>query len=196
MRSTRLALGAGTLGLLLAAAHPLAAQSIHLSPLVGAFHPTSDLNDLRGARIARDNAFALGLNVDVSFLRASLAYASGARITDDGIGNGDEIGDGSLLALTGDVVLRPIPRLIVLQPYLIGGAGLKRESYSFDDDGLGDLLPEDATDFAWHVGLGADLMLGNFGLVAEVSDFITSGDDDTFGRHDTFAMVGLRFRLF
>jgi hypothetical protein len=37
-------------------------------------------------------------------------------------------------------------------------------------------------------------MLGNFGVVAEVSDFITR-DDDRFGRHDSFAMVGLRFRL-
>ena len=197
MRSTNAALRAAPLVLVLAGM-PAHAQSIHLSPLVGAFHPGSNVLDVRDAardgELAAERAFALGLNVELSFLRGSAVYATGARITDDGVGGGS-VGDGSLFALTGDIVLRPIPRLLIIQPYVLGGAGLKRESYSFDDDELSDLLPESETDMAWHFGVGADLMLGKFGLVAEVSDFITRGDDASFGRHDTFAMVGMRFRV-
>lgn len=187
--------------LLLLASQAAQAQSIHVSPLVGAFHPGSDVFDLRNSAregdLAADHALALGLNVELSFLRGSAVYATGARITDGGVAGGGEVGDGSLLALTGDIVLRPIPRLFIVQPYFLGGAGLKRESYSFDDDELSGLLPENETDLAWHLGIGADVMLGKFGLVAEVSDFITRDRDDAiFGRHDTFAMVGLRFRVF
>jgi hypothetical protein len=31
--------------------------------------------------------------------------------------------------------------------------------------------------------------------MAEITDYITSNEDSTFGQHDAFALVGLRVRL-
>jgi hypothetical protein len=125
-----------------------------------------------------------------------VAYASGATLNEGGVDGQDDIGEGKLLAVAGDLVLRPIPRLLIVQPYLIAGAGLRREVYSFDDDGVGDALPSDKSDFALHAGLGVDVMLGRIGLVAEVTDFITQDENDDWSQHDAFGFVGLKFRVF
>ena len=175
------------------------AQGVHLGLSAGAVHPGSTLYDLGDAvgegHLVKGNALGLGAMIEASFLRATLAYASGATIRERGVDNGGSIGEGTLLALAGDVVLRPIPRVVGIQPWLIGGLALKHEGYSWDDDGLADALPEDETEGALHIGIGADLMLGRIGITAEVSDFITR-DDDQFGRHDSFFLLGLRIGLF
>lgn len=173
------------------------AQGITVTPAIGAYIPASDLRDLRdeaqNRRLERKGTFGLGLNVEAGWLRGSLAYASGATISSDGV-EGD-IGDGSVLALAADVVVRPLPRVIV-QPYLLGGLGYKRLDYSYDDEGIStNPLPEDRRDVALHVGLGADLMLGGIGIMAEVTDYITRKEEGGFGQHDAFALVGLKFRL-
>ena len=78
----------------------------------------------------------------------------------------------------------------------LGGLGLKRQDFSFDDDGVStNPLPSDKTDLAVHAGVGADLMFGRFGIMAEVTDYITRNEDSTFGQHDAFGMVGLRVRM-
>jgi hypothetical protein len=182
--------------LAIALAKPVAAQSIHITPTLGAYHPGSDPIDLtdRGTRLVRGNALGLGLNLEAGFFRGTIAYASGATIKEEGVGASGDVGDGRLLAFSGGLVLRPIPRIIGIQPYALGGAGLKRQDYSFDDDGFSNALPKDKTDFALHAGLGADLMLGSLGFMAEVTDFIASDYDDS-RRHDTFLMFGMRLRL-
>jgi hypothetical protein len=176
-----------------------AAAQIHITPAVGAFIPASDLRDLRDqaeqTRLDRSGTLGLGLNIDFGWLRGSMAYATGATISDDGVSGEGDIGDGSVLAVAADLVVRPLPRVLV-QPYLLGGIGLKRQDFSFESDGLGENpLPSDRTDFAWHVGVGADVMLGRIGVMAEITDFITKTEEKTFGQHDAFALVGLRIRL-
>lgn len=185
-------------GLLALPAVPAAAQ-VHITPSVGVFIPASDLEDLEGqaeqTRFDRSGTLGLGLNIELGWLRGSVAYATGATISDEGVSGEDEIGDGSVLAVAADLVVRPLPRLLV-QPYLLGGLGLKRQDFSYDDDGLGtNPLPSDKTDLAVHAGVGADLMFGRFGIMAEVTDYITRNEDSTFGQHDAFAMVGLRVRM-
>lgn len=196
MRSTLTTVWAAPLALALAAGSGQA-QSVHFTPTIGAFHPSSNLADLSrtspASNLVKDNALALGLNLEAAFLRASLVYATGAQISDDGIGGG-KVGDGSMLALTADFVARPLPRIAGFQPYGLAGAGVKHDNYSFASDEFSEI--DDDTDLALHVGLGADFMLGKFGVIAEVSDFITSTDDDTLGRHDAFVMLGVRMRLF
>lgn len=176
-----------------------AAAQIHITPAAGAFIPASDLRDLRDqaeqTRLDRSGTLGLGLNIDFGWLRGSMAYATGATISDDGVSGEGDIGDGSVLAVAADLVVRPLPRVLV-QPYLLGGIGLKRQDFSFESDGLGENpLPSDRTDFAWHVGVGADVMLGRIGIMAEITDFITKTEEKTFGQHDAFALVGLRIRL-
>lgn len=184
--------------LLALAAWPAQAQSVYVSPLLGAFHPSSNLADVRAAglegELVKDNALALGLNVEFGSLRASAIYATNSKVSERPVGS--ELGDGSMLALTGDYILRPIPRIAGIQPYGLAGAGLRRESYSFNDEGLDGFADTDETDFAWHLGLGADLMLSNIGIMVEVSDYITSGGDSRFDRHDAFVMAGLRVPVF
>jgi hypothetical protein len=190
--------GAVIAGLLALTAAPAAAQ-IYITPAAGVFIPASDLEDLEGqaeaTRLSRSGTLGLGINLELGWLRGSVAYATGATISEEGVTGEDDIGDGSVLAVAADLIVRPLPRLLV-QPYLLGGVGLKRQDFSYNDDGVGtNPLPSDLTDFALHAGLGADVMLGRFGIMAEITDYITRNEDSTFGQHDAFAMVGLRVRL-
>jgi hypothetical protein len=190
--------GAVIAGVLALTAAPAAAQ-IYITPAAGVFIPASDLEDLEGqaeaTRLSRSGTLGLGINLELGWLRGSVAYATGATISEEGVTGEDDIGDGSVLAVAADLIVRPLPRLLV-QPYLLGGVGLKRQDFSYDDDGVGtNPLPSDLTDFALHAGLGADVMLGRFGIMAEITDYITRNEDSTFGQHDAFAMVGLRVRL-
>ena len=175
------------------------AQVVHITPAAGVYIPASDLYSLRDEAqqitVEKEGTFALGFNVEFGKLRGSVAYASGAQLNQRGVQNRDAVGEGKLLAVAGDVVLRPLPRLLV-QPYLIVGAGLRREDYSYENDGVADALPKEQSDFALHAGVGADLMLGRIGIVAEVTDFITKDQEDKWDQHDAFGFVGLRFRLF
>jgi hypothetical protein len=174
------------------------AQGITITPALGAFIPASELRELQEQaeqrRLDRSATLGLGLNVELGWLRGSLAYATGATLTDRGVTDAGDVGDGSVLALAADVVWRPLPRLLV-QPYLLGGGGIKRQDYSYDDEGLEDVFPDDKTDFTLHFGVGADAWLGGIGVMAEVTDFLSRRGDDTFGQHDAFILVGLKFRL-
>jgi hypothetical protein len=171
---------------------------VHITPAIGAYIPASDLQDLRDEaaqrRLTRQSTAGFGLNVEAGWLRGSVAYASGARITERGVQDRDRIGDGSVLAVAADAVLRPLPRLLV-QPYVLAGAGLKRQDYSWSGEGLSSPLPADRREVALHIGIGGDVMLGGVGIMAEITDYITRHDDGGFGQHDAFAFVGLRFRL-
>ena len=175
-----------------------AAQGITVTPALGAFVPASDLRELGEAAeqrsLDRSGTLGLGVNVDAGWLRGSIAYATGATLTDRGITGRGDIGDGSVLALAADFVWRPLPRILV-QPYLLGGGGLKRQEYSYDDAGFADVFPADRTDFTLHFGVGADIWLGGIGVMAEITDFLSRRSDDSFGQHDAFIMAGLRFRV-
>jgi hypothetical protein len=95
--------------------------------------------------------------------------------------------------LTGDVVVRPIPRIGV-QPYVIGGLGARR--LSFRDHGEALEAPQWTT--AAQIGVGLDLRLGNMTLGVEVVDYLTglTGESDDGLRHDAFAFLTLGVPLF
>lgn len=175
------------------------AQGISITPQIGVYVPGDDFESLRAGadsvRVDNEGTLALGFNVDLGFLRGSVAYASAAKLNRRGVSGQDEIGEGKLLAVAGDLVLRPIPRILILQPYLLAGAGLRRADYDYDDDGISDAFPENESDFALHAGIGADIMLGPVGIAAEITDFISKNQDDKWKRHDGFGFVGLKLRL-
>ncbi|MGH7618518.1 MAG: hypothetical protein ACREPM_14965 [Gemmatimonadaceae bacterium] len=177
---------------LLAVASPLAHAQVSITPLVGGYVPASDVNQISGSasNIAktRDGTLSLGLDLDLGMLRGSVAYASGTTIKN---ASRQDIGKGSVLATTADLVIRPIPRILV-QPYLIAGAGEKFFKY---DDSPTLLSGGDKKSFALHGGLGADVMLGAVGIAAELTDFASKGADDKWDVHDAFLMVGLKFRM-
>jgi hypothetical protein len=172
---------------------------VSITPQIGVYVPGDDFESLRSGAdsvsVNKEGALALGLNVEFGFLRGSVAYASAAKINRRGVSGDSEVGEGKLLAVAGDVVLRPIPRLLILQPYLIAGAGLRRADYDYDTDGLSNAFPENTSDFALHAGIGADVMLGPLGVTAEITDFISKNEDDKWKRHDGFGFVGVKLKL-
>src|SRR5690606_16752071 len=93
-----------------ALAAPADAQ-VYITPAVGVFIPASDLDDLQDqaeqTRLDRSGTFGLGLNLELGWLRGSVAYATGAEISEEGV-DGGEIGDGSVLAVAADLVVRPL----------------------------------------------------------------------------------------
>lgn len=184
----------------LAAAPTALAQNAYLTVNGGAYRQAGDFMTLKDnaskVDLTAKSTFALGANLELGSIRFTGAYVTGSSIGLDGIENSDKIGEGTLLAGAADVVVRPLPRILV-QPYILGGVGFKRNSYSFSDDEVADEFPEltPTTDFALHWGIGADLMLGGIGVMAEINDFVTF-TDKKFGRHDAFGVIGLRLRLF
>jgi hypothetical protein len=200
MKAIRMTVVLAGTGLMLFAPDFVAAQGITISPMVGAYVPAGSFRELEQAagptvKLERSSTLGLGLNIGLgNTLRASIAYASGATISRDGVSGEDEIGDGTVLVGTADLVMRPLPKLILVQPYLLGGIGYKKENYSFDDDAIED-IPDDDKSVVLHAGVGIDLSLGRLSLVGEVSDFIGRNNNDKWKVHDAFAMVGLKFRL-
>jgi hypothetical protein len=182
--------------LLAGLAAPAAAQ-VSLTPTVGVYHPNRDPLHLREGRtdqrLIRGRTLSLGMNLEAGVFRGTVAYATKAEILSEGVETQGPVGEGRLLAITGGVALRPIPRFAGIQPYAIGGLGVKRIGYSWNEDQISNALPEDETEFAMQAGAGVDLMLGALGITAEIYDMITPGSTDY--RHDTFIMAGLRLRL-
>ncbi len=195
--------------LLASAGGALRAQSITLSPLLGVYTQANSVDKLRSnandMSIKRESALALGGNLEIGFLRASLNYVSGANIRQTGttsFSTSGDIGKGRILMGAADAVLRPIPRLIVLQPYALAGIGFKKFNYDTNQNlssAFGSVKSNSTA--AFHAGVGADLMFGGFGIVAEITDYVSKGQTDISGsnsqmQHDAYGMVGLRLKVF
>lgn len=171
---------------------PVAEAQVTITPMVGGYIPASDIHQVQsGAQNVaktRDGTLSLGANIDFGALRGTVAYASGTTIKN---ASKEEIGKGSVLATTADLVIRPLPRILV-QPYFVAGAGEK--FYRYDE--TASLLSGGNTHaFGWHGGIGADVMLGSIGVAGELTDFVSKGVDDKWNVHDAFLMVGLKLRL-
>jgi hypothetical protein len=181
-----------TLAAIAAMASTALQAQVTITPMVGGYIPASDVNQVKGSasNIAktRDGTLALGADIDFGPLRATIAYASGTTIKN---ASKQDIGKGNVLATAADLVIRPLPRILV-QPYLLVGAGEKFYKY---DESSSLLSGGDKNSFALHGGLGADVMLGRIGVAAELTDFLSKGADDKWNVHDAFLMVGLRFRV-
>jgi len=191
MTHQRLAHSLASLVTVAAFALPLRAQ-VSITPLVGGYIPAGNLTDIttsaQNVAKTRNGTLSLGVDVDLGPLRGSVAYASGTTIKN---ANRQEIGKGNVAAAAADLVIRPIPRILV-QPYLLAGAGekwLKLDQSATLANGA------NTRSFAWHGGVGADLMLGSMGIAAELTDFLGKNADDKWNAHDAFFMVGLKFRM-
>jgi hypothetical protein len=176
----------------LVVAVPVAHAQVSITPLIGGYVPASNVNQVPGDGLniakTRDGTLSLGGDIDFGMFRATVAYASGTTIKNV---NKDDIGKGSVLATTADVVIRPLPRILV-QPYIVAGGGEKFYKY---DTSPTLLSGGNRNAFALHGGLGADMMLGSVGVAAELTDFLSKGADDKWNVHDAFLMAGLKFRL-
>ncbi len=211
MRSLTRTLIAATCVLTLAA--PAGAQvpgiSLDVIPQAGLYSPLTDLPTAPSATdvaelqatVVFGGAVELGIMMLPVDLRATVFTTTGSSVTAAGLG---ETVDQKLLVAVGDLVLRPFPKIIFFQPYLMGGAGIKRYDYDLENVTVTDF--QDFNDLTYHVGLGLDIGLGPLSAVIEVSDFISeyqfkdpvTGDPvgEAEMQQDVFATVGLRIGLF
>jgi hypothetical protein len=170
----------------------MARAQVAVTAMAGGYVPASDVNQVTGSasNIAktRDGTLSLGANVDFGMLRLSTAYATGTTIKN---ASRQDIGKGSVLATTADLVIRPLPRILV-QPYIVAGAGEKFYKY---DESPTLFSGGDRNAFAVHGGLGADVTLGSMGVIAELTDFVSKGADNKWNVHDAFLMAGLKFHF-
>ncbi len=183
--------------LVLATSTACASSGMTVTPQVGAYRPGEDVVQVsRGAlngQLDRGHSMAIGMTAEMGWLRGTVLYATGATISlDEGVFGKDQIGEGAMLGAAADFVFRPFGSWPI-QPYALGGAGMKAFEYSFQDESLNDLFASDR-ELALHYGAGVALMLGSFGLMVEVTDFL-SVEDKEFGRSDAFLTAGLRFQL-
>ena len=194
----RIAAVLSTVGLALGLAVPAQAGAQSVTGAAGFYSQGNDFEELReGAetlRVKRDGTLGLGVNVQLGPLRGSIAYAGESTI--EGEDGGDALGTTSILVAAGDLVLRPFPRVLFMQPYGVAGAGFKRFGYSWERDRVSEAFPEDDTDFTLHAGVGVDVALGPVGVMLEVTDYVSRDDSGGFGQHDAFALIGVRLGTF
>jgi len=178
-------------------AAPAAAQipgvNVVVAPRIGVYSPLGNLIETSTSEFKIKSGLGLGLSIELDLplspinVRANFDAALGRDVEEDGV----KVGDVDIVNLTGDLVFRPLPR-VVAQPYLLAGAGIKRYSSGF---GGGD--DNSSSDFTGHVGAGIDAKLGPLGLMVEVSDYISSfkSTGDSKLQNDVFVMAGLRIGL-
>ncbi len=173
------------------AASPSLAHA-QFSIVAGGYVPASNVHQVTsGAQTIaeqRQGTLSLGANYEFGMFRVSSAYATGTTIQN---ANRQDIGKGNVLGLAGDLVIRPLPRLLV-QPYVLAGAG--KTFYKYDQNTT---FTDNTTQsrFAFHGGLGADVKLGGVGVMAELTDFLSKDAADKWNVHDAFFMVGLKLGM-
>jgi hypothetical protein len=174
---------------------------LRLFPRVGVYKPVSTLAEFQASTAELRGSTAFGLSVELQLpllplnLRGNVDYVRGA----DGAVNDQDLDvDNSLLMLSADLVLRLLPAVSPIQPYLMAGAGVKR--YDFDDRFATALFsfPDDR-DFTAHLGVGLGLKLGPLNVAAEATDYISwfelAGGADGKLQNDLLLMVGIKFGI-
>ncbi|MFP4623077.1 MAG: hypothetical protein ACLFRX_02740 [Gemmatimonadota bacterium] len=180
---------------------------LRLNPRIGLYEPLNDLAEFQAAGesvVAEQGgslALGLGLEVDLAMLpvgvRLNLDYATGSdiQVTSNDVDLGDPI-ETTLLAVVGDVIFRPLPRVVVVQPYLFAGGGLKQYDV---DEGTTATEFESESDPTIHLGGGIDFGLGPLALNAELGDYISwyeiTGTDGSEVQHDLFVTIGFSIGL-
>jgi hypothetical protein len=102
----------------------------------------------------------------------------------------------TVTSATATLVVRPLPEIAFLQPFVLLGGGVKRYDFTredLEDEGLRRVLT-DTNDATAHLGLGVQIALGGFTALVElqdlVSNFSAEGVDSRF-QHDLFLTLGL-----
>lgn len=200
------ALAAGLLSLLVPGGGE--GQEIRLVPHAGLHVPATDHGEARDGpdgrvELGRKSAtLALGVAGELDpprlpvGLRATLVHSTDSPVSWVSAQGRPDRTRGSLLVLTGAAVIRPIPRLLAAEPYLLAGGGLRRFGFETADPAVEGVL-RDQTRGAVHLGGGVDVMLGSLSAVVEVAGVVgrfepggePPGDRRTMT--DVFLTVGL-----
>ena len=179
---------------------PAAAQlpgiGVRLVPKAGLYKPAGDIVD--GYKIK--NHLAIGLAAELKLpvipfgIRANIDYTGNSDIEDDA---GARAGTVALTNIAGDLMFRPLPGIIPVQPYLFAGGGVKKYKFRDFDTATFD-SGENRTDPTLHVGAGVGVGIGLMSVVIEGGDYLSRfkfGGESKL-QNDLYGTVGIKVGLF
>lgn len=202
--TTALALLAGCLSMALAP-EPARGQGGFLIFQAGYYVPTEDLGTLADAGFGeavdfgkreRSFAYSLGLELAISGPisgRATLAYGTTADLPVEAGMCPECKARNNLLNATAALVFRPLPAGLAIQPYLLGGGGVKHYDLASLDELRRSPL-NDQTRRTLLLGAGIEIRLGPVRVVTELSDYISpmfADNDVETTQNDLFLTAGL-----
>jgi len=195
---------AATLALVLSLSPDPGLAQVRLMPQGGLYASVSDLGVVDTPEGARDlgeqeASFAYGLTVEFNAqapvrLRLTGLFGSDSEVPVGGIGcEGSACNvKSTLLAVSGGLVLSPVPTGFPFRPFLLAGGGIKRYDFQFESGSqLKDAFGDDSK-ATLLLGLGFDWNLGILKGTVELSDYISDSVVDGGDRqHDFFLALGL-----
>jgi hypothetical protein len=197
-------IGCAALASLLLSAQPVAAQ-VRLIPSVGLYSPWAELpsagegvDDLKkDGSLAFGAALELGTPDAVSF-RINVLHATDSEVPYTDVGCDEDCARSTVSAATATLALRPFS-IPIARPFLLIGGGVKRYDFTRQDlqnEGVEAIL-NDQNQLTGHIGVGAELNLGLFRLVGEISNLVSQfdtegdvGESDQL-QHDVYFTIGL-----
>jgi len=198
-----LTLAVTALALLLPAAAQ-AQSSVRFLPQVGAYAPLFEVEQIRGegetliqaGRRSSSLSWGLGLEFgparEGTSVRAGVGYGSNAQVPIWTVDCAGCSARSTLMTASLAAVFRPVPRLVLVQPYLIAGAGVKRNDVEFRDvrdDGAFVTLRDQAR-ISGQLGVGLEASLLGLRTQWEVNGFMSR-----FGSGSSPGGGGSDFRL-
>jgi hypothetical protein len=177
---------------------PTAARSqLRLIPQVGLFAPASELPS-PGEAVEfgkREASLAFGAALEIGSLRVAVLHATDGEVPIEGIGC-EECARSTVTTATAALVIRPLPELAFVRPFVLLGGGWKRYDFDTDelDDGVVAAVLNDSNDLTAHLGLGVELGLGGLRLLVELQDLASRFDEegvDARFQHDLFLTLGV-----
>ena len=183
----------------LLAAAPVAAQGLNLQlvPKIGVYSGIGGLTETTEIKPAL--AYGLAAEITLPFLpinvRANVDVVQSGEI-EQRTAEEPRVGEVTLTNIVGDLVLRPLPRAVLAQPYFLAGGGIKQYDMDLETAAGGELsgVEESSSRFTGHIGGGLDVRWGSFAVVLEVGDYISSFGDKL--QNDLVGMVGFRVSMF
>lgn len=182
---------------LMALAPAVAEAQLRLVPQVGLYAATAEFPPPDGVVEfgKRESSLAFGAALELGGIRLSGLHATESEVPVEGIGCTD-CARSTVTTATLALVIRPLPSLGIVHPFVVVGGGVKR--YDFTREDLGDegveAVLSDSNDATAHFGLGLDLGGGGLRGRVEVQDlmsrFDAAGVEAEF-QHDLFFTVGL-----
>jgi hypothetical protein len=182
------------------AAAPAAAQGLNLQlvPKIGVYSGIGGLTETTEIKPAL--AYGLAAEITLPFLSLFNVRANVDVVQDGEIeqrtAEEPRVGAVTMMNIVGDIVIRPLPRAVLAQPYFLAGGGVKQYDMDLETAAGGELsgVEESSSRFTGHIGGGLDVRWGSFALVLEVGDYISSFGDKL--QNDLVGMVGFRVSMF
>lgn len=150
-----------------------------LIPQIGVYSNVAEPGKVQGPSGAYDigrheSATAYGLGIEFASRESVSFRIGGLYVPDAGAAAGEcaSLCDGpDLFSAVGTLVVRPLGKVLFLEPYVVGGAGAQR--FQFGDEGLGNQIAnvvDDGSVWIGVLGVGAEVDLGGPTVLLELVD--------------------------